>query len=254
MKNQYFNLLNTNFTMSVDMETIKIMINVATFSMSQKIKTLETTLQSKLDEQESKYKKEIERLEKQNENLYKMIEKLNENNTQKEMMCEDKNCCELENNYNIKLNDIVKNLTLLENKHEKIIQSFKNTEIFVSNLNNKVAELEKSMKTSQHTKMFVSTLYDKIVIYKTELDELTRRFQLKEINNEAINPKVRDLTNKVADSKKIMQPPQHTDVFEDVPQIGKFEIINKKTLICKEVFLPQWDSNTSKGLAYFDNH
>jgi hypothetical protein len=208
--------------MSVDMETIKIMINVATFSMSQKIKTLETTLQSKLDEQESKYKKEIDRLETQNENLYKMIEKLNENNTQKEMMCEDKNCCELENNYNIKLNDIVKNLTLLENKHEQIIKSFKNTELFVSNLNNnivikneldeliklktlvinqsvcdlinKVAELEKSMKTSQHTNMFVSTLYDKIVLYKTELDELTKKFQLQVINNESSINKVTTFT------------------------------------------------------------
>lgn len=230
MKNQYFNILNTNFTMSVDMETIKIMINVATFSMSQKIKTLETTLQSKLDEQESKYKKEIERLETQNENLYKMIEKLNENNAQKEMMCEDKNCCKLKNN-NIKLDDIVNNITELENKHEKIIQSFKNTEIFVGNLNNnivikneldeliklktlainqsvcdltnKVTELEKSMKTSQHTKMFVSTLYDKIVIYKTELDELTKKFQLQVINNESTIHKVTTFTKVTTNEIKV---------------------------------------------------
>jgi flagellar biosynthesis chaperone FliJ len=209
-----------------------------------------------------------------------MIEKLNENNTQKEMMCEDKNCCKLKNN------------------HQKSIQTLQHTETFVSNLNNniliykkeldaltnKVAELEKnhqkSMRTLQHTETFVSNLSKNIVNYKKELDE----FQLKKINNEAINlkvcdltkkvadsknnnetinpkvcdyPKICDLTNKVADSKKIMQPPQHTDIFEElgVPT-RKVKIMNmdKKTLICEEVFVAQWDSNTSKGLAYFDNH
>jgi len=201
--------------MSVDMETIKIMINVATFSMSQKIKTLETTLQSKLDEQESKYKKEIERLEKQNENLYKMIEKLNENNTQKS------------------------------------IQTLQHTETFVSNLNNniliykkeldaltnKVAELEKnhqkSMRTLQHTETFVSNLSKNIVNYKKELDE----FQLKKINNEAINPKVCDLTNKVADSKNNNET--INPKIEDYPKIRDLTKPLQRSNICtKSCMLP----------------
>ena len=166
--------------MSVDMETIKIMINVATFSMSQKIKTLETTLQSKLDEQESKYKKEIDRLETQNKNLYKIIEKLNENNTQKEMMCEDKNCSELENNYQKNIQTLQHTQTIVSNLSKNIVIYKKELDA----LTNNIAELEKKhQKSMQHTETFVSNLSKNIVIYKKELDELTRRFQLKEINN-----------------------------------------------------------------------
>ena len=240
--------------MSVDMETIKIMINVATFSMSQKIKTLETTLQSKLDEQESKYKKEIDRLETQNKNLYKIIEKLNENNTQKEMMCEDKNCSELENNYQKNIQTLQHTQTIVSNLSKNIVIYKKELDA----LTNNIAELEKKhQKSMQHTETFVSNLSKNIVIYKKELNELTRRFQLKEINNEAINPKVRDLTNKVADSKKIMQPPQHNDIFEElgVPtRTVKMTFVNKETLICNTWGCNQWDSKISKGLAYFDNH
>jgi hypothetical protein len=76
--------------MSIDMETVKLLINVATFSMTKKIELLENKIQTKLEEQESKYKIEIGRLETQNKTLFKMVETLTENKTCNEMMCEDK--------------------------------------------------------------------------------------------------------------------------------------------------------------------
>ena len=68
------------------MEAVKMMINVNNYATNQKIKSLET----KLEEQEVKYKKKIEQLEAQNTELYKQVEKMNEAKSRKEMKHHDK--------------------------------------------------------------------------------------------------------------------------------------------------------------------
>ena len=75
--------------MNVDMETIKLLINVATFSMTKKIEAMENNFQTKLGEQESNHKMEIERLETQNKTLFKMVEQLTETNARNEMSRQD---------------------------------------------------------------------------------------------------------------------------------------------------------------------
>ena len=66
--------------MSIDIETVKLLINVATFSMTKKIEAMETKFQTKVDT-----------LEEENRQLYKLVEKLSETNAQNEMDKEDKN-------------------------------------------------------------------------------------------------------------------------------------------------------------------
>ena len=55
------------------METVKLLINISTFSMTQKINKLESTLKQKLEEQEIKnyeLKKNILLLKEEQENKY----------------------------------------------------------------------------------------------------------------------------------------------------------------------------------------
>lgn len=75
--------------MNVDMETVKLLINVASFSMTKKIEAMENKFQTKLGQQESNHKMEIERLETQNKTLFKMVEQLTETNARNEMSRQD---------------------------------------------------------------------------------------------------------------------------------------------------------------------
>lgn len=75
--------------MSIDIETVKLLINVASFSMTKKIEAMENKFQTKIDEQESNHKIEIERLETQNKTLFEMVEKLTEDKSRNEMSRED---------------------------------------------------------------------------------------------------------------------------------------------------------------------
>lgn len=75
--------------MSIDIETVKLLINVATFSMTKKIEAIETKFQTKFNEQESNHKMEIGRLETQIETLFEMVEKLTEDKSRNEMSRED---------------------------------------------------------------------------------------------------------------------------------------------------------------------
>ena len=66
--------------MSIDMETVKLIIQVTTFNITKKLELMETTFQTRVDT-----------LEQENRSLYKRVEKLSEANTQNEMEKEDKN-------------------------------------------------------------------------------------------------------------------------------------------------------------------
>ena len=68
------------FKMSIDMETVKLIIQVTTFNITKKLELMETTFQTRVDT-----------LEQENRSLYKRVEKLSEANTQNEMEKEDKN-------------------------------------------------------------------------------------------------------------------------------------------------------------------
>ena len=69
--------------MNIDMEAVKMMINVNNYAINQKIKSLET----KLEEQEVKYKKKIEQLETQN---FELVEQMTNANLRKELKQHDK--------------------------------------------------------------------------------------------------------------------------------------------------------------------